>query len=333
MVTDNSTGEAIADATVKFANIPYITNEDGIVTLSAPFVEENTTYTLAATKDEWQPDYEDIIVINEENQAPIQVIGWISGKVTNIAEAPLEDVQVCVLLNQGNTCASTNTQGRYMLSVPLGTYTVEASTDGYITDTKEATVIKDTNTVTDFILEPIKNEIMDYVFEWGIEKEIIDADIQLLPGETSTIQIYNTAVTVEDVSTQQGAVSFTVVGPNNTTGVILLRIEDAEQLFNKKISNIENLDVKIDGISLQMASGIEQILSSSSNGNEQPIWTGIISNGQTYLLIQTSFSEHHITITVIEEVLSGFFAIGVYIAICVLLALFIVIPIYFIEKQ
>jgi hypothetical protein len=333
MITDNRTGDPIDDATVEFANTQYSTDEDGIITIPAPYVEHNTSYTLVASKERWQSDTAPIMILNEENQLPIQEIGWISGRVTDTTGSGLSDVQVCIISSNGDTCESTNEQGRYTLSVSPGTYIVEASREGYVTDTEEVTVSKNTYAVADFSLEPVKSGMIDYAIEWGIDNNVIDADIQFSDEQTSTIQIYNTGVTVAGVTTLQGSLSFTVTGPVGTTGVFLLRIKDPETLFNNKISYIEkNLQVKIDGVSLQRTE-IEQILSSSNSGNEQQAWTVIIFHGETYVLVKTPFSEHQITISTVEEVLSGLFAIGVYIAICVILALFIVIPIFFIEKQ
>jgi hypothetical protein len=220
------------------------------------------------------------------------------------------------------------------LSLVPGTYRIEASKVGYGTGTTEVTVLVNTNSIADFSLEQeAATNIIQYLFGLGIENNKFVAGIEVSGGETSTTHIYDPNITITAVLAVQGLVSFTVTGPEGENGLILLSINDTKKIFNHEISNMDNLKVTIDGVSIQKTSEVGNIFSTSNNENAEPIWTSISIDEQLYVLVKADFSQHQIAISLVEEVLSGFFAIGVYVVICVLIALFIVIPIFFIEKK
>ena len=128
----NSAGTGLANATVSYSggSTTATTNSGGAYTLSvAP-----GTYSVSASAIGYQSSTQSNVTVSvgtttTANFSLIQLVGTISGTVTNSAGAAISGATVSY--SGGSTTATTNAAGSYSLSVAPGTYSVTASTTGY----------------------------------------------------------------------------------------------------------------------------------------------------------------------------------------------------------
>ena len=87
-VSVTSEGEPVSDATVSFLGEDFLSNELGIVSLTAPSVDEDATYIISASKEGYIPIYEQITItrasstqiilqdFSDEMWSGMQTIAW-----------------------------------------------------------------------------------------------------------------------------------------------------------------------------------------------------------------------------------------------------------------
>jgi len=105
--------------------------------------------------------------------------GNIEGKVTDEAEAVIEGATVVV---EGTNLSDTTDEGGcYLLeNVPVETYDVIASADGYYSETAIVTIVKDETVTQDFTLQAIPTYL--------VSGTVTDAESYVLEGVTVTIE-------------------------------------------------------------------------------------------------------------------------------------------------
>jgi len=107
--------------------------------------------------------------------------GNIEGKVTDEADAVIEGTTVVV---EGTNLSATTVEGGYYLleNVPVETYDVIASADGYYSETATVTIVKDETVTQDFTLQAIPTYLVSGM--------VTDAEnyVLVLEGVTVTIE-------------------------------------------------------------------------------------------------------------------------------------------------
>ena len=125
----------VEDVQVEFNDQTKYTNTEGMVTFTAPLVDQDTHYYITASFEDYVSATVTVSVLDQEE--PEVDKGWIYGVVSNTSGSLLEDVSVCVVIAQdaGTTsqCVFTDEQGRYHIFVQTGTHSVVASEQGYET--------------------------------------------------------------------------------------------------------------------------------------------------------------------------------------------------------
>ncbi|MBE0647365.1 MAG: carboxypeptidase regulatory-like domain-containing protein, partial [Bacteroidales bacterium] len=122
-------------------------------------------------------------------------VGTLTGTVTNCFNgAPLAGATVTA----GTFSATTNASGVYtMLNVPVGNYSVNCTSAGFLTQTKQATVVNTQTTTVNFCMEPIPAYLSGIVYNNDTGEPIVGAKIMVGPstiysvsGGQYTVNIY-----------------------------------------------------------------------------------------------------------------------------------------------
>ncbi len=173
-VTDAVTLLAISGASVaatpgSWANV---TDGQGRYNITLP----PGTYTVTATKDLYAPASASGKVVASNATTTVDlaldpIAGWVVGTVTSSAGGgALASAAIYVASGSREYATSTNVQGKYNLSVPPGTYKVNATLSGYYK--KEVTgksVVTDQATVVDFVLDPLPQDAPGTpAWVWGV---------------------------------------------------------------------------------------------------------------------------------------------------------------------
>ncbi len=331
-------GMAVEGARVEVFNNIYYSTSEGIVNLSAPQVEQNTEYPIVASKEGYVSATAMIIVLHEDN---VLHQGWIFGKVTDESGGSINDANICAVLTNAEAtrkCVFTDDQGRYYVLVPVGTYIVEVMKPEYETNTKyDITVVEHQAVGANFVLKKAGNasktqteEIIDYAIQYGIKEGIIGGEITLPLMQPSVVTVYDTRLNIHVSSTMEtGVFRFTVASPNETNGtVIAIRIDNPEDILNKKVKDLKEIVVIFDGKPVQMAVSSGDIFNTPSP-DEQPMWAGLLT-GKLYILLSVpSFSQHEISIHAEElnPVIGGILAVLLYCSVSILVGVLFFSPI------
>ena len=137
-----SSGSPIAGASVVASpgNYGNDTVTDGSYSLQLP----PGTYTVAASAPLHNSSSRSGVIVTAAAATWVNftlrfTAGWINGTVTNVVDGtPLAAIGITILTGTGTSVAagSTNSQGKYNISVVDGTYTVKATSSAYVTQSK-----------------------------------------------------------------------------------------------------------------------------------------------------------------------------------------------------
>jgi hypothetical protein len=146
---------------LKFVNAFEVT-EDGETQLLLDFdLQESVVFTGATQSEDVKVIVKPVIKLSiehgEADEEDEEALGIISGNVTDDSENPIADAEVVI---EGATLsATTDENGDYTIAdVPVGTYTVTASAEGYEPASQDDIEVEEDETSTvDFALEPVSS--------------------------------------------------------------------------------------------------------------------------------------------------------------------------------
>ena len=152
----NTSGAAIANATVWYSGATTKTNASGSYTFSN--VPATETYTVTASQNGYQTaSNQNVNVSSGINTTSNFVLtatstGSIAGTVTNAAGSGIANAVISY--SGGASTAITNSNGSYTLSVPLGSYSVTATATGYQSVIQQGvSVAAGVSTALNFVLQ------------------------------------------------------------------------------------------------------------------------------------------------------------------------------------
>lgn len=329
-------GVPLDNATVTFAGATYHTNTDGIAHLVAPSVGDDTPYAVMARHDGYRPMTVSLLIVNQEEEQP--ETGWIYGTLSDSSGKPLQGVLISVRI-PGTTPLTTVTDddGYYYILVPVGTYTVDVSKQGYTPRSESGVTVQNNKTVdVNFILEktaPSKppqtenKDLMEAVIAMGISNEKVGGVIDCqLANQWYNITVHKKNLTVELLSINQSEISLKLAGEKLPGTIIVLR------LFSQ--SDITDVTVTYDEAAIEQVN-LSDIFSLGGNETEAK-YTRILTEDETgkiiYCLVYVPhFSEHEITISTIKEVvekIGGIIAVVAYVAIGIVVAAVFLYPVF-----
>ena len=305
----------IENAQVTFLEKKYFTDTNGEVILTAPSVDENTTYTIIASKTGYTSSTAWITIINLE--------GGINGTVIDNQGNHVEDVLICITISNINNiihkkCTFTDKNGEYTITVSQGTYTLEATKDGYITSILEnIKIIANTYEKNDFTLtksEEPSESLADYTVGIKIREGVVGGKIDIRSDEEYSIASYDPDVKIEINNVEplnEGGITLTVSGdkPIGTKVVVYLGyIEDPS-----------TIKIKYDGEIIKQTTSLGSFF---REGNSKSEWAIFNSGTEIIVLVNVpEFSDHEINI------FTSFFELPVllvYVSACILAIFFII---------
>jgi hypothetical protein len=141
----------LPSGTLKFVS-PFEVAEDGETQLLLDFdLQKSVVFTGATQSEDAKVIVKPVVKLSIEHE---EALGTISGKVTDDSDNTIAEAEVVI---EGTTLsATTDENGDYTIAdVPVGTYTVTASAEGYEPDSQDDVEIKKDETLTvNFTLEP-----------------------------------------------------------------------------------------------------------------------------------------------------------------------------------
>jgi hypothetical protein len=231
--------------------------------------------------------------------------GWLYGSVStenNGLANPIEEAIVCALsINNINKCKFTDEEGMYLISLPVGTYTITFSKQGYETLTvNNIEILSDKGTRVNAIISESGIQQTKSFMDYTIDKEIKEGSI-VGTVDVSTddpeISLYNNMdilITSSDIGSEGGInITFSGEGDPGTKLVIYIGA----------IENPENIIVEYDGEIINQSNDVESFF---EIGNENTEWilTSTSENGTLKYIIIVNiphYSQHQILIT-LEEI-------------------------------
>jgi len=144
--------------------------------------QENYTYTITASyngktaslsgldiDESWYRENPDVptktVVCNIDSGncwIEGEVTGTLKGKVTDEDGVPIEGAIITANSHQ----TTTNSSGDYIMSLPVGNYTVTASKEGYLSNTTTAEILENQTTILNFTLKKLNVTVTAPANKW-----------------------------------------------------------------------------------------------------------------------------------------------------------------------
>ncbi len=330
-VTVTADGQPVDDVTVTFNDQTKYTAWDGTVSFSAPSVNEDTKYTLFASK---QGYLDNAALMTVSDQIEIIPRGWFYGVVYDNFGSPLKAAQICAHLLNENICTFTDENGQYVLLISAGTYTLEASKHGYTKGTI-SNVLLNANSAYErnFVLEkeqvsPIQIDDNEGFIEHTIQEKasqgILGARVDVDPHEKA-VSYYSDELTIK-LNPIEETVSFTVSAESGTAATIIVT-----NIEENVLPNLNSLIVTYDGTTIDEFTDVATFFDLE---NTDLGWIQFSTKDRSFIFVKCKdFSEHTITISSVVEAIGGITVLALYIlfsvvAIAVFLSRVFTHPVY-----
>ena len=331
IITSNQ--KLIENVQVTFNQVTKTTDEKGEVIFDAPEVTSNKIFLISASKDGYTDATKNIIILNEKEKT-----GWIFGTVAIQSGSIIKDAKICAKLTDGTStsfCTQTDDDGKYVLSLSEGEYTVEVNKEGYETSSKTITIVEKTATEISFIIEKNDKQTKTSTPEENAIERLIDIEIEngniggnlLFEESTHSIEVFNDALNIDfDEYEKNEIIKFTIGSEELKSTIVAIKLDYGT------LADLDDLKIKFDGNEISSV-GFEEIFDSEQSV-DSAIWTSILTynsegNEVAYILLKTPLSTHTITITSVIDVISGPFAILLYLIFSAIICFFVLSPLIF----
>jgi len=290
-------------------------NSNCKITFIAPDVDESTIYTITATLEEYDGDIATITVLDIDVDEPKSFVYGVvsSGSVL------LKDVKITISTSDQSRVTYTDEEGKYVISIPPGIYSVEASIQGYETNIKSnMEAAENTAIEVDFNLvestEPAEEEggMAEYIVKDQMKDGNVGAEIDVAKRHVTYYSDIEVAIEQAQLLTD-GNVKFTIAGEGEGTLVVIY------------ISGVEypkDVFLKYDNVEIERTSDVLSFLDSQNTDESWVMLSTEVVGEFVVLLNIPEFSEHTITISSLVETAVSITAVILYIAISVI-ALFL----------
>ena len=332
-----------------------VDNRENITT---PFIWDTTTVPdgypyiikVILKKDDDLDGIYETLISEDTSDAPFAIDnsatskGWVHGVVvdeSNNTILPIEDAVVCLILSDINNvvtskCAYTNGSGEYIIPIRAGTYTITASKIGYKTTiVSDAMVWANETTELNFSLEPGTSSYKDLFFieenremiQTAIEEEEVGGEVTIRAEEDETkvlIYKYN-AVSIQPKTIDSSQITLLVNGDETSAGKAIVI-----NFIGDFVDQNDKIVIEYDGETITMADDLFDALNANDDGSHPEYLITIGEDGTQLIITMPHFSEHEITIYIVEEaveILGGITAIILYIVLLVAFATVTAIPI------
>jgi len=306
----------IENVEVIFNNQIKTTNIEGMVTLKAPNVEEDSPYTITARKSGYQSRSISITISDK----PVERSeGFIYGIIT-CEGLPVENAKIKISNSKTSWIHYSDSEGRYVETFSVGTYTVTTSKQGYVLQTQEIQVVENTALGLNFALvkkievTPEENNIVDYI----IQNQIDNIGAEIDTTENHVTFYSDVDVTIEESnSLHEGNVVLKISGEGEGSYFVI---------YVDGITDPDDIVLNYDGYEIEETKDILGFFNSETDEPEAG-WINLqTKNGEGIIIVYTIFSEHTIIISSIVEQIGGPVALLFFIFICIICAVFFAYP-------
>ncbi len=292
---------------------------------------EGTYWIKVKAKDTYgaESNWSDSLIVHITSEDQEIDTGFIYGIVSDNNANPIEGANVTISNATTIYDRSTNEDGQYYISVPVGTYTVKAEKQGYETSIKRGiTVIKNEATEANFALK-VESEapeegsgLVDTAIAHLVRDGYVAGTIKLKDSTARVTTYYDVNISIESIS--KNRLSFTVNGSEGTVGKVI-----TVRFGSGTLEDMSNVSVLYDNESIAWVN-FDTIFNADNVTSTNAKWTSVLAIDAEgveilYCLIWVPhFSEHTITISSFVEVvkvLGGITVIIFYIIICVIAAI------------
>ena len=288
--------------------------EDGIVTFTA---DSAGTFTITASTEEYSSATTEITVLDPT--------GWVWGVVYDIDSGdPIRGAEIAILISPDTTITTfTNENGQYVKSVPVGTYTIEASKEGYETS-KDEVIIKDgvaenknfyLKEIEDYEPEPsiddtldTGSDLIDTVVRSYARSGIVSAKIKYTSSDNPELLRYSDKYTIK-LNPSDDPVSIIISAEDGSPGTILVFFISPDGV----LEDLNNIEVDYDGDSIPEFTDIEEFF--DLEDNKDLGWIRALTTAGLYVFVRVpEWSTHTISITSIEVVVNIIAIVTFYVA-------------------
>ncbi|MCX6665895.1 MAG: PQQ-binding-like beta-propeller repeat protein [Euryarchaeota archaeon] len=304
-ITDEKTGTAQPGADVSFNDQTKQTDANGQVSFTAPSVDTAQRYMITATKTGYTQDSTTITVINQD-ETTLQ--GWIYGLVQDNLGNPLSGVSIYAISTDGTIKpTSTDDEGKYVVSLVPGTYTVTGIIEGFLPNTKQSFFVEDkTAKEANFIMEQKQQEptsqgtdttaaSVQYLIDKESREGNVGAQINVISQEKNIISSYIEGLHIELLDLTEQMISFTVGADDGSKGtVFVVRIGEGV------LSDLDKINLTYDDMSIDEEHDVAAFFTILESSD--PAWLRILTDTGLYVFVRIPhFSTHTITISSLGE--------------------------------
>ncbi|MFH1100946.1 MAG: carboxypeptidase regulatory-like domain-containing protein [Methanobacteriota archaeon] len=326
----------VPSATVSFKGQLFSTDDNGSVEITAPPVDQDNEYIIIASKDGFLSNFTVIIITNSEES---YIHGWISGRITDIDNAPIDQVHITIMDSDEQllTVVQTTSEGTYNVTLSPDSYLIKINKTGYSTQILYGIQVSENRErILNAVLEKIMGESsvpsypltsQDAVIQWATESGTVAASV-IITSELTKSMIYTNDLTLNLLQANH-SLTCTVSAPQNTTQtIIIIRLGNTEDLLGMPMHELDSLQVDIDGNTITQADYFEQVFPATADPLFTPRWAVVVLGQEIVIAINIiHFSEHSITIRSLPEIVepfTGITGIFTYIFIAVFAAIFFI---------
>jgi hypothetical protein len=251
----------------------------------------------------------------------------------------IRHASVGIKLSAVTTLKTFTDERGYILLLPAGNYMIEVGKPGYTTTSLTDIIINENaSSKLNFVLEGTpgynpespsnqQKDLVEAVIETGVFANKVTGELNIAPAKNQyNITLYDAELNIKNVSINNTKISFTVNATDIPGTIIALR------LISQK--NLSSINVEYDSQTIEQISFTD--IFNLVEGNSAPVytWLKITKENQTTvycLVFIPNFSEHDITITMIEEVVKevgGFAVVFSYIIVCFIAGIVFFSPVF-----
>jgi hypothetical protein len=317
---------AIQNTLIEFSESNYYTNEQGMISITAPEVEEDTIVTIVASKDGYHSASIEITFTNKQESNE----GYLYGTVFDESGNTINNAQFGIHISDNEFITTYTTDGNYNFKLSEGNYKVEIYKDGYKKlISGNHPVVANGATGVNFVLEKDEQKPADdtekfikYTIEEKSKIGTLGAEIRF--GEKNSIYYFTDKLNIAITKTEN-VISCTVDADEGTDGKVI-----AIYLGEDTSADYENIIITYDESIIKKATDVYSFFDFSED--DTPTYLEVKTEDGVYLLIQfPHFSSHTITISSsVVEALAFSIAILLFVVICMIGAFAFLCPVAFV---
>ncbi len=303
-------GNGVENSIVSFLDSNYYTDENGLVILSAPSVDENSSFLITANKKGFSKISSNINVINKKE---IKQNGYIFGNISDSKGNLIEDSIVCAKVEQNDyifKCAFSDSSGFYNLSISEGIYSITVEKEGYKKQTvNDVTVSSNLGTNIDFVLvNESKSESNSSLFDYTISNEVKKGSVigsVDVSSKSKVVKMYSDVqlnLLSSDIFSNEG-VNFLISGQSKPGTKLVVHLGE--------ISHPENILVIYDSKKIEKTRNFKSFFSTNNTKEEWVLTSSAEDNTFNVLILNIpSYSQHEVLIKLEEIIKPDFTYLG-----------------------